>query len=126
MTISNGCRVSNSSQKLRGCGLVFARTATAHCMNYVGIIQRSGDSYQRRPILFPLFRRGRNSWKGVSSIASLLMSKPQAPRSKEQYQADSSRNEVRLILAFRREQKRYRRAASVGALKRKWRLTCGS
>src|SRR5947207_1317300 len=49
---------------------------------------------RRRPILFPLFRR-RNSWKGVSSIGSLLMSKRLKLRAaRSNISGDSSRSVI--------------------------------
>jgi hypothetical protein len=64
-------------------------------MIFAGTIQRSGASYQRRPILFPLFRRGRNSCMGVSSIGSLSMSKRKKLRvARSHTRGDSSTNAV--------------------------------
>ena len=93
MTISNRCRVSNSSQKLGRYGVAFVSTATVHRMIFAGTSQRSGTSYRRRPILFRLFRRGRNSCEGLSSIGNLLMSKrPKLRVARSHINGDLSRN----------------------------------
>jgi hypothetical protein len=51
--------------EVNNCGPAFVSAATAHCMIFAGTIQRSGAFCLRRPILFPLFRRGPSSCKGV-------------------------------------------------------------